>query len=170
MINFFKKLFGIKEPSGSCCGGAEKSCCGGECESAVESKGANEGVSAEDKAVLANVDPNIVVGKILEIKAHPDASVTRVQITKCDLGNGETAQILCGGVNIAEGAIVPVAKVGTKFSETFQIAEREIRGEKSCGMICSRDELELSAGGDHEIWILPADMEKSLGTPIRDLS
>ncbi len=159
MIKFFKKLFGIKETSGNCCGGAD-SCCTG---------GGAELFSAEDKKVLANIDPNIVIGKILEIKAHPDPSVTRVQITKCDFGGGETAQILCGGVNIAEGAFVPVAKVGTKFSETFAINEREIRGEKSCGMICSRDELGLSAGGDHEIWILPATAEKSLGTSLRDL-
>ncbi len=151
MIKFFKKLFGIK---GSCSG-----CC------------LDEGklFSGTDSVVLAKVDEHIVIGKILEIKEHPDPKVTRVRITKCDVGHGETAQILCGGVNITTGAIVPVAKVGTKFSETFEITEREIRGEKSCGMICSREELGLSAGGDHEIWILPENAEKVLGTPIRDV-
>ncbi len=152
MIKFFKKLFGIKDSS------CVKCCSGG-----------GDLFSKEDKAVLKNADSNIVIGKILEIKAHPDEKVTRVQITKCDIGEGKTAQILCGGVNIVEGAIVPVAKVGTKFSETFQITEREIRGEKSCGMICSREELGLSAGGAHEIWILPVSAEKNLGTSVKDL-
>jgi tRNA-binding EMAP/Myf-like protein len=153
MIKFLKKLFGIKS---SCCGG----CC-------VSTK--DEAFSDADRTVLKQIDANIVVGKILEIKEHPDPKVTRVQITKCDLGNGESTQILCGGVNIVANAIVPIAKVGTKFSETFEITEREIRGEKSAGMICSREELGLSAGGDHEIWILPKTAEKFLGTALKTL-
>ena len=155
-MNFFKKLFGCKTAEKSC-----SSCCGG---------GAKL-LSEVDAAILQNVDKKIVVGRIIAIAAHPDESVTKVRVTKTEIAPGVIEQVLCGGVNIEEGAYVPVATVGAKLSEDFEIGERKIRGELSRGMICSRTELGLSKNDepDHGIWLLGEEFADKLGTPMREI-
>jgi phenylalanyl-tRNA synthetase beta chain len=155
-MSFWKKLFG----------GKKSSCCG-----SCETTSVVLNLPAEEKEILKNCDEKIVIGKILEIEAHPDPKMTKVRVTKTDIGNGVTEQILCGGVNIVVGAIVPVATVGTVLGEDFMIGEREIRGVVSRGMICSRSELNLPQGDepDHGIWILPAECEAFLGKSLQSL-
>jgi len=98
---------------------------------------------------------NVVVGKILEIEKHPNAD--RLQVTKTDVG-GEVLQIVCGAKNIEVGQNVPVATVGTKLPSGMEIKEAEIRGVKSFGMLCAKDELGL--GEDHSgIFILNDNAE-----------
>ncbi len=155
-MSFWKKLFGVKKSS--CCG----CCC---------SAGSNLlNIPQDEKDILKSCDDKIVIGKILEITAHPDPKLTKVRVTKTDIG-GTVEQILCGGVNIEVGAIVPVATVGTVLGENFVIGEREIRGVVSRGMICSRTELQLPQGdeGDHGIWILPSECEVFLGKQLNSL-
>lgn len=154
IINFFKKLFGMT------------SCCVVKSGSLVDEVLLN--LEGEDKKTIKNLDSRIVVGKILEIKAHSDPKVTKVRITKCDIGGGKTEQVLCGGVNIKEGQIVPIATVGARLAEDFTIGERDIRGEVSRGMICARAELGISLAGEEkgQIWELPESMETLLGTPL----
>lgn len=129
-------------------------------------------LSAEDQAILKKTDPQIVVGKIISIAPHTDPKITKVQITQCDLGDGEATQILCGGSNIEPGQVVPIAKVGAKLSEDFEIGTRKIRGETSHGMICALSELGLSAKKEAQggIWVLPSALEKKLGTSLRELN
>ncbi len=127
----------------------------------------------EDTEILKNADPKIVIGKIHKITAHPDPAITKVRVTQTEIAPGKMEQILCGGVNIEEGAYVPVATVGAKLSEDFEIGERKIRGEVSRGMICSRTELGLAKNDepDHGIWLLPAEkFENLIGTPINELA
>ena len=50
---------------------------------------------------------NVVVGKILEIKKHPDAD--KLVVTKVDVGT-EKIQIVTGAKNIKENDIIPIAK------------------------------------------------------------
>ena len=88
---------------------------------------------------------NVVVGKILEINKHPNAD--RLQVTKTDIG-GEILQIVCGASNIAVGQKIPVALVGAKLPGGLEIKEVEIRGIKSCGMLCAEDELGLGKNHD----------------------
>ena len=148
-MNFFKKLFGIKNAPTSC------SSCGG-----------NKNIFSEiDAAILKNVDEKIVVGKVISVSAHPDPKITKVRVTQTEIAPGKVEQILCGGVNIKSGAYVPVATVGTKLSEDFEIGEREIRGAVSRGMICSREELGLNKNDepDHGIWILGDEFADKLG-------
>ncbi len=151
-MNFFKKLFGRKKNSTPCC------CYCGD----------KKLFSEIDSAILKNVDDKIVVGKIISIAAHPDPQVTKVRITQTEIAPGIVEQVLCGGVNIKEGAYVAVATVGAKLSEDFEIGERKIRGEVSRGMICSREELGLQRGDepDHGIWLLGDEFAEKLGTPI----
>lgn len=87
---------------------------------------------------------NVVIGKILEIKKHPNAD--RLQLAKVDIGK-EVLDIVCGAPNIAVGQYVPVATVGTILPNGLEIKEAEVRGEKSRGMLCAADELGL--GDDH---------------------
>lgn len=88
---------------------------------------------------------NVVVGKILEVKKHPNAD--RLQLAKVDVGAKENLDIVCGAPNIESGQLVPVALVGARLPNGLEIKEAEVRGEKSQGMLCAPDELGL--GDDH---------------------
>lgn len=125
----------------------------------------------EDREKLRNIDPGVVIGQIVSITAHPDPNMTKVRVTRCDIGNGQTETILCGGVNIEEGAYVPVAKVGTVLPGDFAIGERDIRGVVSRGMICARKELGIDASTEPEkgIWLLPEGAKPYLGVSLRTL-
>lgn len=159
MFSFLKGIFNSSKKASDCC----KNC---DCDTAVDL-----GISEADQAALKNVVDEVVVGKILSIRAHKSEKVTKVRVTECDLGNGKTEQILCGGANIAEGQIVPVATLGADLGGGFVIGEREIRGEVSRGMICARQEIglteiEAEKGG---IWEMPAALEAKLGTSVNQL-
>jgi phenylalanyl-tRNA synthetase beta chain len=101
---------------------------------------------------------NVIVGKILEISKHPGAD--RLQVTKIDTGK-EKLQIVCGAQNIKVGDKVPVALVGAELPNGIEIKEAEIRGVKSFGMLCAKDELGI--GADHSgIFVL--DKSKKTGS------
>ncbi|HAM88709.1 MAG: Phenylalanine-tRNA ligase beta subunit [Candidatus Falkowbacteria bacterium GW2011_GWC2_38_22] len=87
---------------------------------------------------------NIMVGKILEVKAHPNAE--RLRLARVDIGAKEE-WIVCGAPNIEAGQMVPVALVGAVLPSGVEIKQAEIRGIKSCGMLCAPDEIGL--GEDH---------------------
>ncbi|MFH1745117.1 MAG: phenylalanine--tRNA ligase subunit beta [bacterium] len=86
----------------------------------------------------------IVVGKILEIKEHPNSD--RLKLVRVDI-RSEVLDVVCGASNIEEGQTVPVATIGTILPGGAEIKKAEVRGEISCGMICAEDELGL--GNDH---------------------
>jgi len=92
----------------------------------------------------------VVVGKVLEVRKHPNAD--KLFLTKVDLGEGEPVQIVCGAPNVAEGQKVPVATIGTVLlmpdGKELKIKKGKIRGEVSYGMICAEDELGLSDNHD----------------------
>ncbi len=83
----------------------------------------------------------VVIGKILEIKGHPDAD--KLIITKVDIGN-EILQIVTGATNLNEGDIIPVALAGAKLPGGLKIKKGKLRGEISNGMLCSPEELGFS--------------------------
>ncbi len=100
-----------------------------------------EGLSYQKEAY-----DKIVVGEILELKAHPNADKLKVVIV--DTGAGEPAQIVCGGCNLAEGQRVVVALPGSYVKwhgegEAVMIKATKLRGVASAGMICASSELEL---------------------------
>jgi len=82
----------------------------------------------------------VVVGEILEIKRHPNAD--KLQLAKVDIGK-ERLEVVCGAPNIKIGQKVPVALLGTRLPNGMVMKEVEIRGVKSCGMLCAEDELGL---------------------------
>ncbi|MEY3983722.1 MAG: hypothetical protein RL160_1281 [Bacteroidota bacterium] len=100
----------------------------------------------------------LVIGKVQDVQAHPNAD--RLRCTLVDVGSGELLPIVCGASNVAVGQKVVVAPVGTMLypfqGNAFEIKEAKIRGERSCGMLCAEDEIGLSNA--HEgIMVLPDD-------------
>ena len=90
---------------------------------------------------------DIVVGKILEVKKHPNADRLRICIT--DIGEDKPVQIVCGGSNLYEGEYVVVSKPGAEVvwhgeGEPVKVEETKMRGETSYGMICASSEVYLS--------------------------
>jgi phenylalanyl-tRNA synthetase beta chain len=73
----------------------------------------------------------VVIGEVLSVDKHPNAD----KLTVCQVRVGkETAQVVCGAPNVRAGMKAPWAKIG----------EKEIRGVKSQGMLCSARDLGLS--------------------------
>jgi len=116
---------------------------------------------------------NMVVGKVISLKPHPNAD--RLQITETDIGE-KTVQHVCGGQNLKVGMLVAVALPGAIVqwhgSETVELKETKVRGEASMGMICAGEEIGLEADnieGSSEVKIHDLAYTKSLpGTPLAE--
>ncbi len=105
----------------------------------------------------------VVVGQILEKGPHPNAD----RLSFCRVSDGqETHDIVCGATNMEAGDKVALARVGALLPGGVQIRKAKIRGQTSCGMMCS--ERELGLGDDHAgILILPPETE--VGRPVVDV-
>lgn len=104
----------------------------------------------------------IVVGKLLDVKVHPNAD--RLRLARVDVGDKELG-IVCGAPNIEAGQKVPVALVGAVLPNGMEIKEAQIRGEDSSGMLCAEDELGL--GEDHS-GIIILDDKARVGMPLAE--
>ncbi len=109
----------------------------------------------------------VVIGKVLEVKKHPNAD--KLFVTKVDLGDGKPVQIVCGAPNVAKNQKVPVATIGSKLllpdGKELKIKKSKIRGEESFGMICAEDELGIS---DNHEGIMVLDDKAPVGKPFKD--
>lgn len=103
---------------------------------------------------------DVVVAIVLEKEKHPNAD----KLSLCKVNNGsEILNIVCGAQNFQAGDKVALAQIGAVLPGDFKIKKSKIRGEESCGMLCSEKELGLadeSAG----IMILPSNLP--LGIPV----
>ena len=82
---------------------------------------------------------NVVTGKILEIKQHPNAD--KLVITQIDINESRPVQIITGAKNISEGDIVPVSLEGAVLPNGLKIKKTNFRGLPSYGMMVSYEEL-----------------------------
>lgn len=128
------------------------------------------GTGVEGVEIAGATYDKVVVGQIVEKKAHPNSDhmwVCQVSVGENNLGQDgkpEPLQIVCGAQNFNEGDKIPVALVGAEFGD-FKIKKSKLRGVVSNGMNCS--ERELGLGSDHDgIMILPADAP--VGEPFAD--
>ena len=101
---------------------------------------------------------NVVIGKIIEIGAHPDAD--KLLVTQVDVGEEEVIQIVTGAQNVFAGATVPVALSGATLPGGINIKKGKLRGVESNGMLCSIAELNLTLDDcpeatENGIYILP---------------
>ncbi|MFL5669151.1 MAG: YtpR family tRNA-binding protein, partial [Chloroflexota bacterium] len=107
---------------------------------------------------------DVVVGELLSVERHPRAD--RLSLTRVTVGDGEPLEIVCGATNIAAGQRIPVALPGAVLPGDRRIERTEKMGVVSNGMLCSGDELRLTADADG-ILILPP--ETPVGESLVDL-
>ncbi|HDZ79222.1 MAG TPA: phenylalanine--tRNA ligase subunit beta, partial [Gammaproteobacteria bacterium] len=96
---------------------------------------------------VGNIDPagdlsdKLVVGRIEQISAHPDAD--RLRVCKVNVGRARNLTIVCGAANAREGLYTIAALVGAKLPGGMAISKTTVRGVTSSGMLCSASELGL---------------------------
>lgn len=119
------------------------------------------GLEVESMVKLGEGLDDVVVALVEEKNQHPNAD----KLSVCRVNNGkETLDVVCGAQNFKQGDTVALAQIGSVLPGDFKIKRSKIRGEESCGMLCSEKELGLaeeSAG----IMVLPSGIAP-LGTPV----
>ncbi len=81
----------------------------------------------------------VVAGKIIEVKAHPNAD--KLRIMQVDIKGDRILQIVTAATNVQLGDVVPVALDGATLAGGLKIKSGKLRGELSEGMFCSVEEL-----------------------------
>ena len=104
------------------------------------------GLAVEETTVTGSVPDGVVLGRVLDLRPHPDADL--IQLVDVDDGSGSTLQVCCGAFNMAVGDLIPLARVGTVLPGGLEIARRKMRGQASEGMCCSEIELEMGDDAD----------------------
>ncbi len=118
------------------------------------------GVEVGEVEVFGPALPDVVVGRVEALEAHPGRS----NLVLVDTFVGDcTLKIVCGAKNMVVGDKVVVAKPGSTLPGGRIIKETQIYGALSSGMLCSASELGLDLGSDEEILIL--DEDAPLGAP-----
>ncbi len=122
------------------------------------------GLEVEAVEPVASDFDKVVVAEVLSVAAHPSAD--RLQVCLVNIGHEgqEPIQIVCGAPNVRAGVKVPCALIGARLSD-FVIKQAKLRGELSCGMLCSSKELGLSEVADG-LLLLPDDAP--VGEDFRD--
>ncbi|HXE97339.1 MAG TPA: phenylalanine--tRNA ligase subunit beta [Dongiaceae bacterium] len=119
------------------------------------------GLEVESMVKLGDGLDDVVVALVEEKRQHPNAD----KLSVCRVNNGkEVFDVVCGAQNFSQGDTVALAQIGAVLPGDFKIKKSKIRGEESCGMLCSEKELGLaeeSAG----IIVLPPTVAP-LGTPV----
>jgi phenylalanyl-tRNA synthetase beta chain len=110
---------------------------------------------------------DIVVGKIVDVSAHPNAD--RLRLVTVDLGK-QRSTVVCGAPNVAVGGKVAFAHVGAQITdghsgEIVQLKPAKIRGVVSEGMVCSEKELGIS---DSHEGIMILSPEATIGIPLTE--
>ena len=106
---------------------------------------------------------NVVVGRVLSMVRHPNSD--HMFICQVDVGKDEPVQIVTGAQNVHEGDLVPAALHNSWLPGGVHITKGKLRGELSCGMLCSFAELGLPQNDlpgvfADGIWILEPDSAK----------
>ena len=102
----------------------------------------------------------VVVARVVAKAQHPNAD--KLSICKVDNGS-EILDVVCGAQNFKQGDTVALAQIGALLPGDFKIKRSKIRGEESCGMLCSEKELSLADESDGIMVLSP---ELPLGVPL----
>jgi len=78
----------------------------------------NHTVEVEGYINLAEQFNNVVVGRVLEVSAHPNAD--RLRLTLVDIKK-KKLNIVCGAPNVAVGQLVAVATIGAILPNGLEI-------------------------------------------------
>ncbi len=107
--------------------------------------------------------PGVVVGRVLDVRPHPDAA--KLRLVRVETGSGQS-EVVCGAPNVAADQLIMFAPEGTTLPGGLVLKRRKIRGVESAGMVLS--ERELGIGDDHD-GILVLDRDAPVGTPAADV-
>ncbi len=107
---------------------------------------------------------NVLVGKVLDVKAHPNADKLKI----CKVLVDEELEIICGAPNVAKGLYVICAKVGALLPKNLKIKSSKIRGVVSNGMLCSEKELGFSDNSEGII-VLESSIDHRVGAKVSDV-
>jgi phenylalanyl-tRNA synthetase beta chain len=100
------------------------------------------GLEVEGMEKLGEGMDDVVVAVVEEKRQHPNAD----KLSLCRVNNGtEVLDVVCGAQNFKQGDTVALAQIGATLPGDFKIKRSKIRGEESCGMLCSEKELGLAA-------------------------
>jgi phenylalanyl-tRNA synthetase beta chain len=126
------------------------------------------GLAVEGIADPAPGLDGIVVGRIVELRRHPDSD--HIQICRVDTGTG-VVQVLSGAPNLFQGVNVPYAGLGTVLPSggNDAVGVRQILGERSEGVLCSGAELCIEEWGFGDaLGVLILDSGAQPGTSLVD--
>lgn len=119
------------------------------------------GLEVESMDKLGDGMDDVVIARVEEKIQHPNAD----KLSLCKVNNGhEILDVVCGAQNFSQGDTVVLAQIGATLPGDFKIKRSKIRGEESCGMLCSERELGLA---DDSAGIMVLDPKTApLGTPV----
>jgi phenylalanyl-tRNA synthetase beta chain len=118
------------------------------------------GLEVEGMRTIGSDMDDIIVARVEEKAQHPNAD----KLSLCKIDNGrEILSVVCGAQNFKVGDMVALAQVGAVLPGDFRIKKSKIRGEESCGMLCSERELGLSAESEG---IMILDPQSRIGVPL----
>jgi phenylalanyl-tRNA synthetase beta chain len=119
------------------------------------------GLEVESMVKLGDGLDDVVIALVEEKRQHPNAD----KLSLCRVNNGtEILDVVCGAQNFQQGDIVALAQIGAVLPGDFKIKRSKIRGEESCGMLCSEKELGFATESSG-IMVLPSTLAP-LGTPV----
>ena len=105
-----------------------------------------------------------VVGRVLFCHRHPQAD--RLTVCTVAIGEGDTAEIVCGAPNVSHDMTVAVAQPGAIMPDGTRLGLAKLRGVVSHGMILAEDELGIGTGHDG---VMELDEDLAPGTPLADI-
>jgi phenylalanyl-tRNA synthetase beta chain len=129
----------------------------------VEKIGAQLG-AVEEVVPYGEKFKEVVIVKVEECVKHPNAD--KLSLCQVDDGSGSLVQVVCGAPNVRAGMLAAWLPPGSTVpsslgDEPFVLEAREIRGQKSNGMLASPAELGIS---DNHDGILEVDVDVKPGT------
>ncbi len=109
-------------------------------------------ISFDDFAKL-----DLRVGKIVEIKNHPNAD--KLYVTSVDMGGGQVRQVIAG----LRPYIAPEGLIGKNVVLVANLAPRKMRGLESQGMLLAASFME---GPDRKVVVLTTDLPVPPGSTV----
>ncbi len=113
-----------------------------------------------DEVIKPEVKGKIVVGKVLEVKPHPNAD--KLNVCTVDVGERKLT-LITADRSVKEGDFVAVAFPGTVLAGGKEIKEANMRGIKSEGMMCSLEELGIE---EHSDKVYTFDFDVKIGQDV----
>lgn len=120
------------------------------------------GVEVESVTRVGAGLDKVFTARIDDITSHPSAE--KLSLAKINVGD-RNETVVCGAPNIRVGQIVPYCPPGAVLPSGLEITERDIRGVRSPGMLCSEKELDF---GDDASGILVFEQGTRIGVPLTE--